>query len=143
MKLVVTPAPLVPRLSCIRRPNGKFDLSEGFHPTDLLHVTRACEGFEAGTILPVLGWCRSYDAEGLTYAVRAYVPGFGTTVAGRESQRFPTAFQQEELFVALPPYFTEIDITDNADCLAMERLHEAVIIPMYPTEGHMRLSVAA
>jgi hypothetical protein len=143
MKLVITPAPLVPRLCCIRRANGKFDLSDGFHPTDRLHVTRACEGFDAGTILPVLGYCRCYDDEGITYVVRAYVPGCGTTVAGREAVRFPTAHQQEEIFVALPPFITELDVTELADHLAMERLHEAVVIPMYPSEGHMRISAAA
>lgn len=140
MKLATTSAPLVPRLSCARRPRERYDLTVGFHATDRLHVLRACQGFDAGTILPVLGYCLYLDGRGDTYAVHAYVPGYGTTAAGREAERFPAVHQQEVLFTPLPPFITEIDVTEWADCLALERLHEAVVIPMYPSEQHRRLA---
>ncbi|MBG8556187.1 hypothetical protein [Hymenobacter guriensis] len=138
MKVVSFSAPLVPRLSCARRTHGKFDILSGFHPTDRLHITSPIEGFDAGTILPVLGFCLCFDAEGNTYAVRAYVSGYGITAAGREAVRFPTAFQQEEIFADLPQFITELDMTECADAVCLERLHEAVIIPMYPSAEHMR-----
>jgi hypothetical protein len=140
MKLVFSSAPIVPRLVCVRRSRDRFDITTGFHATDRLHVVRPCQGFDAGTILPVLGYCLWLDERGDTYAVHVYVSGYGTTAAGREAERFPAMHQQEVLFVALPPFITELDVTECADCLALERLHEAVIIPMYPDEVHRRLA---
>jgi hypothetical protein len=140
MKLVVHTRPLLPRLPCARRAKDRYGIADGLHPTDRLHVTAPCEGYDAGTILPVLGYNLYLDAQGDTYAVHAYVPGYGTTAAGRQALRFPSPMQQEVLFQELPAFLTELDLTDHADSLALERLHEAVVIPMYPTEEHRRLA---
>ncbi len=141
MVLSLTPAPLVPSLpdvACKRTRHAITDLRDG----DLLHVLADIAGpdgkplFRKGTIVPVLGFVRCDDLTGLAYVVRAYVPGFGTSLACRDARMFPTALQQEMLF-SYPETITEVDLTDHADALALERHVGARVIPMYPTPAHV------
>lgn len=141
MELLTSPAPLIPTLpdvACKRTRHSITDLQDG----DLLHVRAdipAADGttlFKKGTILPVLGFVRCDDLSGLPFLIRAYVPGHGTTLEARDARRFPTALQQEVLF-AFPKQLTELDLTDHADALALERHVGAKIIAMYPTPGHV------
>lgn len=141
MVLSIAPAPLVPtipNIACKRTRHTITDLMDG----DLLHVLADIPGpdgltlFKKGTIVPVLGFCRCDDLTGLPYVVRAYVPGFGTSLACRDARMFPTALQQEVLF-SYPETITELDLTDHADALALERHVGAKVIPMYPTLAHV------
>ncbi|MCC3156467.1 hypothetical protein LJ737_04415 [Hymenobacter sp. 15J16-1T3B] len=134
MKLSLSPAPLVPMLADVRARAHKHDPALGFRDSDLLHIIRNCEDRSAGQVLPVLGYCICFGVNQEAYAVRVYVPGRQTTSAGREALRFPTALETEVLFVPLPAFITEIDVTDSAHCLALERVHEAVVIPMYASQ---------
>jgi hypothetical protein len=135
-------APLVPNLPCAMKARVKHNISSGFQNGDLLHLGKEAAGYPAGTVLPVLGYCLCQDVNYDAYAVRAYVPGHGTTWSGREAQRFPTAIQEEKLFDAIPMLFTEIDITDCADALTLQRIHEAVVIPMYQSQAATMRMVA-
>ena len=146
MVLSISPAPLVPTIpnvACKRTRHSITDLMDG----DLLHVRADILGADGktllrkGTIVPVLGFVRCDDLQGLPYVVRAYVPGFGTTLACRDARMFPTALQQEMLF-SFPETITELDLTDHADALALERHVGAKVIPMYPTPAHVQRRAA-
>ena len=144
LKNIPVPAPLVPTLPAHDDPTGRdrhliTDLQEG----DLLHFLADVFGqdpdkplYKKGSIVPVFGYCRCDDLNGAPYQVRAYLPGFGTTWAAREARRFPTALQEEVLFT-LPLMLTELDLTDHAEALALERHCGAKIIPLYPTPAHV------
>jgi hypothetical protein len=93
-------------------------------------------GLSSGTVLPVLGYCINEKVDGTPYCVRAYVPGRGTTFAGRQASRFRTALQREVWIGGIRPlFFSEINITDQAEALRLERVVEAVVIPMYDYRG--------
>jgi hypothetical protein len=49
----------------------------------------------------------------------------------REARRYATANQREQWFGSVLMYLTEIDLTDYADCLRLERLSERVT-PLLP-----------
>lgn len=139
-----SPAPLVPSLPAHDDPTGRqrhlvTDLKDG----DLIHFLADVFGadpdkplFRKGQIAHVLGFCRCDDLNGQPYQVRAYLPGFGTTWAAREARRYPTALQEEVLF-SYPLTLTELDLTDHAEALALERHEGAKVIAMYPKPAHM------
>ena len=129
---------LVPSLRSALEPKQFYDLADGFKDGDLLHLLDELVRRPAGTVLPVLGQNACYDAAGKLWRLLAYVPASPlecTTYAGRQARRFPEAGQTERWFGGVHMLFTEIDITDSAECLAVERCTEAVVIPMYPA-GH-------
>ena len=132
---------LLPCLKGALNPKEPYSLTDGFRASDLLHVLAAGLPWPAGTVLPLLGQCLCRDAQGHTWRLLAYVPAAPqecTTYHGRQARRFPEEGQLERWFAGIPMgYFTELDITDNADDLALERLTEAVIIPMYPKPAQM------
>jgi hypothetical protein len=126
------PLPLIPLLASPKNKRARLNVAAGFQDTDMLHLIAPVLDFPKGTILPVLGYCIDEELDGTPYCVRAYVPGRGTTYAGRQASRFATALQKEKWFGGIRPlYFTEIDVTDHADALRLERVTEAVVIPMY------------
>ena len=132
-----TPKPsLIPLLASPGKKKPDLAVSAGFTETDLLHLTGPVLDFPKGTVLPVLGYCIDEEVDGTPYCVRAYVPGRGTTFAGRQASRFRTALQREVWFGGIRPlFFTEIDVTDHAEALRLERVVEAVVIPMYDYSG--------
>lgn len=127
---------LLPFLKGALNPKEPYNLNDGFRSSDLLHVLAPGLPWPAGTVLPVLGQCLCRDAQGHAWRLLAYVPACPqecTTYPGRQAARFREEGQVECWFAGIPMgYFTELDITDYADALALERLREAVIIPMYP-----------
>ena len=136
--------PLLPPLASALKGEKPILLAEGFLPGDLLHLRSEVVGRPAGTVLPVLGYCLCVDAQGQPYALRAYVPlcpGGATTYAGREAARFPEPGQRERWLGGVPMYpFTELDITDHAHELAVERQREAIVVQMYPDRQQGRLA---
>ena len=126
------PLPLIPPLGTPKNKRAGQPVADGFRDGDLLHLTASVHDYPKGTVLPILGFCLDTEVDGTPYCLRAYVPGRGTTYAGRQASRFRTALQQEQWFGGIRPlYFTEIDITDHAEALRLERVTEAVVIPMY------------
>jgi hypothetical protein len=120
-------ASLVPTLPDVvnrRRKHVITDLQGG----DQLHFTAAILGFPKGSVQGIYGYCTYTDEQGQVYAVTAYVRGGTHAVAytEREARRYPTANQHEQWFGAVLMYLTEIDLTDYADCLRLERLSERV-----------------
>lgn len=127
---------LIPPLRSALEPQHTFSLADGFVDGDLLHLLAEVAHRPAGTVLPVLGQCACYDATGQLWRLLAYVPASPldcTTYAGRQASRFPEAGQLERWFAGVQMRFTEIDITDSAEALAVERHQEAIVIQMYPT----------
>jgi hypothetical protein len=138
---------LIPNLRSALEPKASFSLDEGFNPDDLIHLLDEVARRPAGTVLPVLGQLRCCDASGRPWRLVAYVPASPldcTTYAGRQASRFPEAHQEERWFAGVQMRFTEIDITDYAEGLALERTTEAIVIQMYPaTHQAARLRKAA
>ncbi|MBH8558971.1 hypothetical protein [Hymenobacter negativus] len=135
---------LIPELGSPQNKRTRLSVAAGFTETDLLHLTAPVLDFPKGTVLPVLGYCIDEEVDGTPYCVRAYVPGRGTTFAGRQASRFRTALQREVWFGGIRPlFFTEIDVTDHAEALRLERVVEAVVIPMYDYRGFDTLRKAA
>jgi hypothetical protein len=133
--------PLLPALPSALKGEKPISLTEGFQPGDLLHLLAELVGRPTGTVLPVLGYCLCRDAQGQPYALRAYVPlcpAFATTYAGREAARFPEPGQVERWLGGVQMYFTELDLTDHAHELKLERRREALVIQMYPERQAMR-----
>jgi hypothetical protein len=134
--------PLLPALpSAVRgeKPIALFD--GGFLPGDLVHVKADLSGWPANTVLPVLGQNACYDAQGHIWRLVAYLPlsrAFATTYAGRDAARFPEPGQRESWFSGVQMYFTELDITDHAHELALERRREAMVIQLYPERQQRR-----
>ncbi len=130
-----TPAPLVPTLADVvnkRLRHPATDLQAG----DQLHFTAPVLGFPRGTSRAIYGYCVYTDDQGQAYAVRAYVRptnlgDFVVAFTERDARRYPTANQQERWFGEYLMYLTEIDLTDYADCLRLERLSERVT-PLLP-----------
>jgi hypothetical protein len=128
---------LVPPLRSALEPKQEYDLTTGFKDGDLLHLL---DEPQHRTVLPVLGQCCCYDAAGNLWRLLAYVPASShncTTYMGRQARRFPEAGQVERWFGGIPlGCFTEVDITDSAEALALERCTEAIVIQLYPREAH-------
>jgi hypothetical protein len=85
--------------------------------------------------LDVVGQCLCRDANGEAWRLLAYVaPSDGefTSYADRQAARFPEAGQMERWFGSIYLFFTEIDITDHADELALERCVPTVAAPSVP-----------
>jgi hypothetical protein len=135
--------PLLPPLPSALKGEKPIPLTEGLLEGDLLHFKAPVAGRPKGTVLPVLGYCLCVDAQGQPYALRAYVPlcpEYATTYAGREAARFPEPNQRERWLGSIQLYFSEIDLTDHAHELALERRREALVIAMYPERQQGRLA---
>jgi hypothetical protein len=133
--------PLLPPLPSALKGEKPIPLTEGLLEGDLLHFKAPVAGRPKGTVLPVLGYCLCVDAQGQPYALRAYVPlcpEFATTYAGREAARFPEPNQRERWLGSIQLYFSEIDLTDHAHELALERRREGLVIAMYPERQQLR-----
>jgi hypothetical protein len=132
---MATTATLVPTLSDAVNKRIKHNATT-LQPGDQLHLTAPILGFTKGMTRPIYGYCLHLDEQGHAYAVTAYVQPLDMgqhTIAytDREARRYPTANQQERWFGSVLMYLTEIDLTDYADCLRLERLSERVT-PMLP-----------
>jgi hypothetical protein len=108
-------------------------------PGDQLHLTAAILGFARGRVLGIYGYCVHSDEQGHPYAVRAYVRadearGHAVAFSQRDARRHPTTGQRERWFGAVLMYMVEIDLTDYADCLRLERLSERVLPLLIETE---------
>jgi hypothetical protein len=124
---------LIPLLASPGHKKPSLSVAAGFTENDLLHLAAPVLDFPTGMVLPVL---IDEEVDGTPYCVRAYVPGRGTTFAGRQASRFRTALQREVWFGGIRPlFFTELDVTDHAEALRLERVVEAVVIPMYDYRG--------
>ena len=127
-----TAAALVPTLADVvnkRVRHNAADLQGG----DQLHFTAPVLGFKRGSVQPIFGYCVYTDEQGQVYAVTAYVRGGEHAVpyTEREARRYPAANQREQWFGSVLMYLTEVDLTDYADCLRLERLSERVT-PLLP-----------
>ena len=125
-------------LACATKPRERFDVAAGFQDGDLLHLATDLAGYPAGTALPVLGYLRCLDLDGTPYRLLGYVaarPGSdcGVPFARRSAEASPEAIQEEKWFGLIPFYLVEIEVTDNAHELALSRLTEPRVIPMYAT----------
>jgi hypothetical protein len=145
--LSLAPAALVPSLPDVlnrRRKHVVTDLQGG----DQLHATSALLGFKRGAVLPIYGYCVLTDESGQAYSVRAYVRPVSMDHAvafdSREAVRFPTnalGTQQEYWFGSYLMYLTEIDLTDYADCLRLERL-SARVLPLLVAPEYSHVEAA-
>jgi hypothetical protein len=130
-----TTAPLVPSLTDLFNKRVRH-LATDLQPGDSLHLMAPILGFKKGRKVSIYGYCVEYDTQGQPFSVTAYVrpDGLGDhTLAYSERQagRYPTAGQREQWFGSVLMYLTEIDLTDYADCLRLERLSERVL-PLLP-----------
>ncbi|MGI4862397.1 MAG: hypothetical protein ACRYFZ_00625 [Janthinobacterium lividum] len=111
---------------------------------DNLHPTSKLLGFPKGYTLPIYGYCALYDADGQPYQVRAYVRPLSFEQKGvvasseREAVRFRFDNQREVWFGERLMYLLEIDLTDHADCLRLERLPERVLALLPGTSTYYR-----
>lgn len=113
-----------------------LSVATGFTETDRLHLTDPALEFSKGTVLPVPGYCINEEMDGTPFCIRAYVPGRGATFTRWQANCFRTALQREAWFNGLRPlFFTEADITAHAETLRLERVVEAVTIPIYDYRG--------
>lgn len=129
--LASTPSPLVPTLADVsvkRLRHSITDLRGG----DQLHLKAPLHGFPKGAVLPIYGFCVCRDAAGNAYEARAYVRGSATAYHNREAVRFPAEHQTEQWFGAFLLYLVEIDLTDHADCLRLERQPAPLVQLLYP-----------
>ena len=127
--------PLVPSLPDASAPKTvKHDLSkpgQELRGGDQLHVKFPLLGFPKGMVLPVCGYRTLHEPDGTLYAVTAYVLPLAHTrhavaFMERDAKRFPSALQRERFFGTAPVCLVEIDLTENRDCLRLERAPEAV-----------------
>ena len=119
-------ASLIPTLADLFNKRLRHPITD-LQAGDNLHLGAPILGFPKGHAVPVYGYCVQYDAQGRPYAVTAYVRPLSLNehavgYAQREAARYPSANQQEQWFGAVLLYLTEIDLTDYADCLRLERL---------------------
>ena len=133
--VATTPATLVPTLADVFNKRIKHTATD-LQPGDQLHLTAPILGFPKGMTRAIYGYCLHTDEQGRAYGVTAYVRPLSISehtveYAQREAQRFPTANQREQWFGSVLMYLTEIDLTDYADCLRLERLSERVT-PLLP-----------
>lgn len=96
---------------------------------DQLHLTAAVLGLPKGITLPIAGFCATVALDGTTVNVVAYVLPMSATAhsvgfSERDYRRFPCALYREKWFGTPPVCFVEIDLTDYADCVKLERLPE-------------------
>lgn len=132
---VSTPAALVPTLADLFNKRVRHAITD-LRAGDSLHTTAPMLGFPRGRKVDVYGYCTQYDTDGRPYAVTAYVRPFALgqhTVAygQREASRYPAHHQTEQWFGSVLMYLTEIDLTEYADCLRLERLSER-LTPLLP-----------
>lgn len=129
-----TTAPLVPALTDLFNKRVRH-LATDLQPGDQLHFTAPILGFARGTVHALYGYCVHFDAQGQPYAVTGYINGGPQAVpyTEREARRYPTAGQHEQWFGSVLMYLTEIDLTDYADCLRLERLSTRVL-PLLPAD---------
>lgn len=135
----------LPALRSALLPNHSYSLTDGFVDGDLLHLLAEVARRPAGTVLPILGQCQCFDAQGKPWRLLAYVPASPldcTTYAGRQASRFPEVGQVERWFAGVQMRFTEIDITDYADELAIERHQEGIVVQMWPKRSRAMLQSA-
>jgi hypothetical protein len=127
LRFAFSPPPL-PLLPDALRPKDKkaarsiAELQAG----DQLHLTAAVLGLPKGSVLPIAGLCRTVTPDGHTVNVVAYVLPRATTAqtalfTERDYYRFPCALYQEVWFGTPPVVLVEIDLTDYADCIRLER----------------------
>lgn len=107
-------------------------------PGDSLHLTAAVCGFPKGRKVSIYGFCVQFDTQGDAIGVTAYVrpdslSEHAVAYSERDAQRYPTANQREQWFGSVLMYLTEIDLTDYADCLRLERLNERVAMALSDT----------
>jgi hypothetical protein len=131
----ITSAPLVPTLADLFNKRVRHAITD-LLPGDALHFTAPVLGFPKGRKVFIHGYCTQYDTQGHAYAVTAYVRPLAIgehtlAYAEREACRYPTDNQQEQWFGSVLMYLTEIDLTDYADCLRLERLNER-LVPLVP-----------
>jgi hypothetical protein len=98
-------------------------------PGDQLHLTAAVCGLPKGLALPVAGFCATVSLDGQVVNVVAYVLPLSVTAQAvafteRDYRRFPCALYRETWFGTPPTQLVEIDLTDYADCLRLERQPE-------------------
>lgn len=128
---ITTTATLVPTLADAVNKRIKHNAT-ALQPGDQLHLTAPILGFPKGISRAIHGYCLHRDEQGRAYAVTAYVQPLDMgqhTIAytDREARRYPTPNQREQWFGSVLMYLTEIDLTDYADCLRLERLSERVL----------------
>jgi hypothetical protein len=131
----LTSASLVPTLADLFNKRVRHAITD-LQPGDSLHATAPLLGFPRGRKIDVYGYCTQYDAQGQAYAVVAYVRPFQmgqhtVTYSEREAGRYPATNQQEQWFGSVLMYLTEIDLTEYADCLRLERLSQH-LVPLLP-----------
>lgn len=124
----ITPAPLVPTLADVFNKRVRHTVTD-LRGGDQLHLTAPVAGFPKGSVHGIYGYCTYTDEQGQVYAVTAYVRGGSQAVAytDRAARRYATANQHEQWFGSVLMYLTEIDLTDYADCLRLERLSDRVL----------------
>jgi hypothetical protein len=135
MRPVTPSASLVPTLIDLFNKRVRH-LATDLQPGDALHLMAPLLGFKKGRKVSIYGYCVEYDTQGQAFSVTAYVrpDGLGDhtlAYAERQAGRYPTANQKEQWFGSVLMYLTEIDLTDYADCLRLERLSERVL-PLLP-----------
>ena len=141
MPTTPTPADLLPALANVLasfQSTPDYSVATGFEIADALHLLAAVGGHRPGDVLEVWGYCLSLDDQGQPYALLAYVRPSAThsvCYTERQAARFPAAGQQERwLSNVRPLLLTEIDITDHADELALERRPVAAAAPSAPAQ---------
>ena len=140
-------AALVPTLPDIVNRRRKHSVTD-LQPGDQLHTTAPILGFARGRVLPIYGYCVHTDDNGQDYAVRAYVRadearGHAVGFSQRDARLRPTTGQREVWFGSVLMYMVEVDLTDYADCLRLERLSERVLPLLAPAEVEYSHSLAA
>jgi hypothetical protein len=136
--------PLIPALrnALPGQQNLIIEMSPGFEQTDKLHViNETVAGHLAGSVVPILGQCISRETPtSPPYALVAYVPVSPTVCiayAERSAAHFEADQHIERWFSGVQLYFAEIDITDYAESLALERT-ALVATPSASTEKPTR-----
>ena len=138
-----TAATLVPTLTDLFNKRLKHPATD-LQPGDSLHLTAPILGFPKGRKVAIYGYCVQFDTQGFAYSAVAYVRPDGLSehavaYSEREAGRYPTDAQRELWFGSVLMYLTEIDLTDYADCLRLERLSER-ITPLLPAALNYRLA---
>jgi hypothetical protein len=117
-------------------------LTDGFREGDLLHLKAQVAGRPKGTVLPVLGYCLRRcpgPAPRLT-GLRAALPRVRHHLRRPRSRPLPGAKQRERWLGSIQLYFSEIDLTDHAHELVLERRREGLVIAMYPERQQHQLA---
>lgn len=122
--------PLLQAAFAAKRAPG-LSVAAGFAADDSLHLKAAVAGHTAGTVLPVLGYCLFADATGEAYSLLAYVKPSATSCtayAQREAARFAAPQQTERWLGSIHLFFAQVDITDHAEELLLERGTETLVL---------------